>query len=253
MLEKIRLIFHMINMIPEIKTVYFFIAAFIFYHFLFFFLCDRHYKDENPQIPSIVQGSPPDRIGINTFVAAIYFFVLVQSILSIDQNLCDDGGLRDLDFINNIRPQPQPTVGEEAPPTPEVPGPPEPSIPVLPHPLISDDIRGHQLYNRLSVHAAFRPDYTLRTIVDIIDTQMAIETRIEAGLVTYGLNEHYVNGTRDQIRGIIFYPRGTPLSLQTYRAHLGDINTHGTLLSLPFRRVSSAILNYDIILRYQEN
>lgn len=76
---------------------------------------------------------------------------------------------------------------------------------------------------------------------------MRIEKSVEAALVHDGFDPGDVLNGRHQIRGIVLYPRGTPLG--TYQSNYRNIEELGTRGSLPYRRVLRGIRQYDLSLR----
>uniref|UniRef100_A0A3Q7J6Y3 Uncharacterized protein n=1 Tax=Solanum lycopersicum TaxID=4081 RepID=A0A3Q7J6Y3_SOLLC len=56
---------------------------------------------------------------------------------------------------------------------------------------------------------------------------------------------HSIGRKRHLIRGEVFYPKGKPLSLETYLDHLSQIKNSGTHRSLPYKRVLQAIARQD--------
>lgn len=86
----------------------------------------------------------------------------------------------------------------------------------------------------------------METTMDVVEMQMEIEKRVEAALVGGGFPPELIKNRMNNIRGFLFYPRGTALSPQTYQTHLLNIETRGTLLSVPYQRVEKAIRNFQI-------
>ena len=156
---------------------------------------------------------------------------------------CDAGGAQADEFFAAEARAAQPHIPEEAPaPAPRV------VIPRLEHPLLADALRMGELYRRFLVNS-FGRTYTLSTLMEVLDCQMRIEKSVEAALVHDGFDPGDVLNRRHQIRGIVLYPRGTPLSLSTYISHYRNIEEFGTRGSLPYRRVLRGIRQYDLSLR----
>jgi len=120
-------------------------------------------------------------------------------------------------------------------------------IPVLEHPLMDDALRMAELYPRYLVNSIGQKD-DLRRLVDVVTTQMEIEKRVEAALVLDGVNPATLLEKRHQVRGFLFYPRGTSLSPATYHRHLNNMSLNGTRLSLPYQRVLRAVRSHDLLL-----
>lgn len=75
---------------------------------------------------------------------------------------------------------------------------------------------------------------------------MQLEKKIEAALVLDGINPINILNERHQIRGIVFYPRGTALSERTLNTYLSQIERSGTRQSLPYQRILRSLRNYDL-------
>lgn len=139
-------------------------------------------------------------------------------------------------------PQAAPIEWEQAPA-------PMPDIPVLEEPLIPDDqFRRIELNRRLGPHSFVRQDISLRNMVDLVYRQADIEKRIEAALVHDGISRVRVLIELNRLRGVLFYPRGEPLSPATLARHLEQIALNGTRNSVPYRRVISAIKRYELFI-----
>jgi hypothetical protein len=171
-----------------------------------------------------------------------YFFFLLNSIiLNMDVALAcwqdpDPGySTNPYDYI-----QPQVNEEEGVPPIP-------PDIPVLEQPLIHDELRRVQLSSRLGPHSIVR-EFNLRTLVDIVYQQAEVEKKIEAALVLDGIPAMRVLTELNRLRGVLFYPRGTPLSPATLARYIQQIAQSGTRQSIPYRRVIRAIQNYELFI-----
>lgn len=102
---------------------------------------------------------------------------------------------------------------------PADPGLPLPLIPELPNPLIPDAVRMRGLEERLSL---YKVDAQLSTDEkgSVLASQTVIEKKVEAALVTDGMNSERILAKRGQIRGVLFYPKGKLLSPKTYQEHV---------------------------------
>lgn len=124
-----------------------------------------------------------------------------------------------------------------------------PDVPVLEQPLINDDLRRAQLYNRLAPHS-FVQELPLNTIVDLVYQQAEVEKKIEACLILDGIHPTRLLYELNRLRGVIFYPRGTPLSPATLARYIREIAQSGTRQSIPYRRVYRAIRNYELFIDF---
>ena len=117
-----------------------------------------------------------------------------------------------------------------------------PDIPVLEQPLLHDDLRRTQLSNRLATHS-FVQQLPLNTIVDLVYQQAEVEKKIEACLILDGIPPMRFLYELNRLRGVLFYPRGTPLSPATLARYIQEIAQSGTRQSIPYRRVYDLIFN----------
>lgn len=122
-----------------------------------------------------------------------------------------------------------------------------PDIPVLEQPLLHDDLRRTQLYNRLAPHS-FVQELPLNTIVDLVYQQAEVEKKIEACLILDGIPPMRFLYELNRLRGVLFYPQGTPLSPATLARYIREIAQSGTRQSIPYRRVYRAIRNYELFI-----
>lgn len=122
-----------------------------------------------------------------------------------------------------------------------------PLIPELHPPLLDDDTRRAELASRLRT-LLWGKAYREEMIDSVVDTQVQIEKHIQAALVERDYSVESLLAKRHQIRGLIFSPNGEALSQRTYALHLKEILQLGTVQSLPFRRVESAIKNLNLLL-----
>lgn len=80
----------------------------------------------------------------------------------------------------------------------------------------------------------------------ILETQFLMELKIEKALRSDRFSEDSLMYKRHQIRGILFYPNGKALSLQTYTKHMNIMENHGTHRSLPYQRLMEALYNKEL-------
>lgn len=132
-------------------------------------------------------------------------------------------------------------------PVPDSPEPVAPAAPVPPEVDQSDGHRRQELNDRLSINSLGR-SYTPELQESILETQLKIENQIEEALLSDGYSRDSLIEKRHQIRGLLFYPRGTTFSESTYVRHLALIENYGVHRSLPYRRIIEAIQNHDLSL-----
>jgi hypothetical protein len=140
----------------------------------------------------------------------------------------------------------EPVSPPEAPPVPQ-PAPQPVVIPELAQPLISDETRSYVLYNRYLVLNLGGTD-DLGRMVSTIDAQIIVERYVEAALVDDGFSPDSLITRYREIRGALHSPQGELLSEQTYRSYITQIRERGTRQSVPYRRIMTAIQNYNILL-----
>ncbi|KAL9453232.1 hypothetical protein AB3S75_008934 [Citrus x aurantiifolia] len=73
-----------------------------------------------------------------------------------------------------------------------------------------------------------------------------MELKIEKALRSDRFSEDSLMYKRHHIRGILFYPNGKALSLQTYTKHMNIMENHGTHRSLPYQRLMEALYNKEL-------
>lgn len=136
-------------------------------------------------------------------------------------------------------------------PDPTSPHPGEPAAPIAEVylPLQEDGQRRLELSHRLSINTIGHP-LPDSIFGDIVETQFRTELQIEKALRSDRVQEDDLIDKRHQIRGVLFYPDGRAFSLETYKDHLNQIDTYGTHRSLPYRRLLSAIHNFDLDLDF---
>ncbi|KAM0016482.1 hypothetical protein Hdeb2414_s0028g00697161 [Helianthus debilis subsp. tardiflorus] len=134
-------------------------------------------------------------------------------------------------------------------PTSTHPGEPAAPIAEVYLPLQEDGQRRLELSHRLSINTIRHP-LPDSLFDDIIETQFRTELQIEKALRSDRVQEDDFLEKRHQIRGVLFYPNGRAFSLETYKDHLNQIGTYGTHRSLPYRRLMSAIHNFDLDLDF---
>ncbi|KAH9769572.1 hypothetical protein KPL71_012058 [Citrus sinensis] len=120
----------------------------------------------------------------------------------------------------------------------------EPAAPIAEvyHPLLEGRQRRQELNNRLGINSLgrFLSDEVRES------TQFLMELKIEKALRSDRFFEDSLMYKRHQIRGILFYPNGKALSLQTYTKHMNIMENHGTHHSLPYQRLMEALYNKEL-------
>lgn len=128
------------------------------------------------------------------------------------------------------------------------PAPGEPSAPAAlpnPEPLIPDEERMSELRGRLAINSLKR-NWTPEEVDKIVETQLSIEKLIEKALLSDGASPETLLAKSHQIRGLLFYPKGTALSGKTYGDYLVRMENYGTHRSIPYRRIVEAIYNMEL-------
>nr|YP_010127565.1 hypothetical protein KQ602_mgp35 [Bougainvillea spectabilis]QPP04889.1 hypothetical protein [Bougainvillea spectabilis] len=144
---------------------------------------------------------------------------------------------------SSSQPNPVNGVNEEQPDA----APPEPVAPEVFNPLISDEQRREELHSRLAINSIDKPlNPGVRD--SIVERQVLIEKKMEKALLSDGYSRESVFNNRHQIRGLLFYPRGAPLSESTYRSYLHYMENFGTHRSKVYHRIMEAIYNNDLSL-----
>nr|YP_010598283.1 ATP synthase F1 subunit 1 [Psychotria serpens]UIG86783.1 ATP synthase F1 subunit 1 [Psychotria serpens] len=128
-----------------------------------------------------------------------------------------------------------------------VPNSPEPAAPLNPEVDQPDGDRRQELNDRLHINSVGL-SYTPEQLEGILETQLKIERKIEQALLSDGYSRETLIAKRHQIRGILFYPRGTTLSESTYNKYLSHMETYGVHRTHPYRRLIEAIHNHDLFL-----
>lgn len=124
-----------------------------------------------------------------------------------------------------------------------------PQEPVAPEVLISDEQRREELHSRLAINSIDKPlNPGLRD--SIVERQVLIEKKMEKALLSDGYSRESLFNNRHQIRGLLFYPRGAPLSESTYRSYLHYMENFGTHRSKAYLRIMEAIYNNDLSLSF---
>ncbi|CAN1778872.1 ATP synthase subunit alpha, mitochondrial [Linum perenne] len=131
-------------------------------------------------------------------------------------------------------------------PNPASPNPGEPAGPEAEvyHPLLEDEERRKELQSRLTTNTIGRP-LPEETLEAIVETQFQTELKIEKALRSDRVSDDSIVSKRHQIHGVIFYPNGKALSLETYMSHLHKME-YGTHRSLPYRRIWEALHKMEI-------
>jgi hypothetical protein len=123
---------------------------------------------------------------------------------------------------------------------PDSPNPSEPPAPATEYnPLLGDGQRRQELKDRLAINLVGNTLGVREN--DILDTQYEIEIRIEKALRWDRFSDNSLIESRHRIRGVLFYPYGRPLSLNTYQRHLQFMDNYGTHHSVPYKRVMDAV------------
>ncbi|KAK4372696.1 hypothetical protein RND71_008080 [Anisodus tanguticus] len=128
-------------------------------------------------------------------------------------------------------------------PAPDSPNPGEPAAPLEPEvyqPLLEDGQRRRELCDRLTINT-IRSPLPEDTFDSIIETQFQTELKMEEALRSDRVPEDSILEKRHEIRGVLFYPKGKPFSLDTYLKHLNQIENHGTHRSPPYKKLQTAI------------
>lgn len=132
-------------------------------------------------------------------------------------------------------------------PDPTSPNPGEPAAPIaeVSHPLLEDGQRRQELNDRLGINSLGR-SLSDEVRESILETQFLMELKIEKALRSDRFSDDSLMYKRHQIRGILFYPNGKALSLQTYAKHMNIMENHGTHRSLPYQRLMQALYNKEL-------
>ena len=211
------------------------------FYFSFFIVASAvilHMK-RDPVLIALFRSRP---LTMRPFFFAIAFLLII--CVNIQIAACD-GGI----------PSPVAGLHPEVPPDTDVPQgapvqiPVPPEIPQLDRPLMSEDSRREELQIRLGVYFLGRNSWLdVGQFVRILERQVPIEIKIEAALVDDGYNREDILRKRAAIRGILFNRGVNALSERTLDEYLGQIERNGTRRSTPYRNVSRAIQNFDLIL-----
>lgn len=128
-----------------------------------------------------------------------------------------------------------------------VPNSSEPAAPLNPEVDQPAGDRRLELTDRLHINTVGR-SYTPEQLESILETQLQIERKMEQALLSDGYSQEELSAKRHQIRGVLFYPRGTTLSSDTYKKYLSDMETYGVHRTNPYRRLIGAIHKHDLFL-----
>ena len=132
----------------------------------------------------------------------------------------------------------------ESPPPPPVP----PAVPTT-EPLLSDQVRNSILYQRyLTLDFGVGDPGDLSRMVSIITNQFVIERSVEQALLQDGWSAGSILAQYTSIRGVVHTPQGRLLSPRTYESYVSQINEQGTRQSVPYRRITRALNNFDLVL-----
>lgn len=127
------------------------------------------------------------------------------------------------------------------------PLPADPDIPQLPIPLVEDYVRMRELEERMALYL-IGIELSADVRNSILASQVVIEKKVEAALVSDGLNPNTILAKRGQIRGFLFYPRSRLLGDKTYLDYVKSIDHEGTRACIPYRRVVRAIQDSELLL-----
>lgn len=132
-------------------------------------------------------------------------------------------------------------------PVPDSPEPVAPAAPLNPEVAQPDEDRLQELNDRLHINS-INLQLTTEQHESILETQLEIEKQIERALLSDGYSRESLIAKRHQIRGLLFYPRGTPFSESTYLQYLNQIGNNGVHHSIPYRRIIEAIEKNDLFI-----
>ena len=193
----------------------------------------------DPVLIALFRSRP---LTMRPFFFAIAFLLII--CVNIQIAACD-GGIPSP--VPNLHPEVPPDTGVPQGAPVQIPVPPE--IPQLEEPLMSVEDRWKELQLRLSLYFLGRNSWSdVGPFVRILERQVPIETKIEAALVDDGYNREDIHQKRFEIRGILFNRGVNALSERTLDEYLDQIERNGTRQSTPYRNVSRAIQNLDLIL-----
>ncbi|KAJ8569606.1 hypothetical protein K7X08_006183 [Anisodus acutangulus] len=128
-------------------------------------------------------------------------------------------------------------------PAPDSLNPGEPAAPLEPEmyqPLLEDGQRRRELCDRLTINT-IRSPLPEDTFHSIIATQFQTELKMKEVFCSDRVLEDSILEKRHEIRGVLFYPKGKPFSLDTYLKHLNQIENHGAHRSPPYKKLQTAI------------
>lgn len=123
-----------------------------------------------------------------------------------------------------------------------------PAVPTT-EPLLSDQVRNSILYQRyLTLDFGVGDPGDLSRMVSIITNQFVIERSVEQALLQDGWSAGSILAQYTSIRGVVHTPQGRLLSPRTYESYVSQINEQGTRQSVPYRRITRALNNFDLVL-----
>jgi len=136
-------------------------------------------------------------------------------------------------------PNPEASVNQEAPN-------PEPPEPDLSQPLLDDNTRRAELDERAGFHLVGLSDSDREKVLNF---QVIIERKIEKALLSDGYSRDELSQLtkRDEIRGLLFYPNGKLMSLQTYQKYVREVE-FGTQRSKPYKKILNALSSSHLFL-----
>ena len=213
-----------------------------------------HYK-KNPILQRIVHGTTLEILFRLIVLFFSFFFFTICLYYGLGKsgvpNSCIvfcDGRNSSPSMAVDLNP-PQPGVQEEEAVEFQPIEPPAPVIPELNPPLMEEIVRRGELQQRLPLSFLGRNDLShLSLFLSILEKQIWLEKRVEAALVHDGYDPLSIFARRHEIRGFLFYPRGTSLSDATLTRHIRQIELDGTRESIPYQRIARAIRNHNLLL-----
>lgn len=124
------------------------------------------------------------------------------------------------------------------------------SVPLNLEPLLGDvTIRRTALEERFQISYYLSDKaYSTEEQNRIIGKQLEIEERIYAQLLSEGYDPETLRNIHSEMRNSMFYPQGTPLTVQTYSTHLNQIKS-GIQDSTPYQKVINLLYQKNIFKR----
>jgi len=209
-----------------------------------------HYQ-KNPILQRIVHGTTLEILFRLIVLFFSFFFFTICLYYGLGKsgvpNSCIgfcDGRNSSPSMVVDLNP-PQP--GEEEAVEFQPIEPPAPVIPELNPPLMGDMVRRWELQQRLPLSFLGRNDLShLSLFLSILEKQIIVEKSVDAARVHDRYHPLSILARRHEIRGFLFYPRGTSLSDATLTRHIRQIELDGTRESIPYQRIARAIRNHHL-------